>query len=59
MKRSLYRLIRFIRLRAPWPVIWGELRLLGKKALQGVGLWRYHRNWMEGKPGGRGKTEAL
>ena len=33
MKRSLYRLIRFIKLRAPWPVIWGELRLLGKKAL--------------------------
>jgi hypothetical protein len=52
MKRSLYRLIQFIKLRAPWPVIWGELRLLGKKTLQSVGLWRYHSNRIDREAGG-------
>ena len=44
MKRSLYRLIRFIQLRAPWPVIWGEIRLLCKKVLRGMGLLRPYRS---------------
>jgi hypothetical protein len=52
MKRSLYRLIQFIKLRAPWRVIWMELRLLCKKLLQSIGLWRYHRNPIDGKAGG-------
>ena len=43
MKRSLYRLVYFIKKRAPWPIIWRELCLLGKKVLQGVGLWRRRR----------------
>jgi hypothetical protein len=52
VKRSLYRLIRFIQLRAPWPVIWMELRLLGKKLLQSIGLWRYYSNLIDREAGG-------
>lgn len=51
MKRSLYRLIQFIKLRAPWPVIWMELHLLGKKLLQSIGLWRHYSNLIDGEAG--------
>lgn len=41
MKRSLYRLWRFLRLRAPWFIIAQELRILRREVWQ----WFRGRFW--------------